>query len=213
MLGEEIDIFQAMLLYWYDSNKRIFPWRYIFDPYKVFVSEILLQQTNVKKIIKPYFEIVSRYKNIYELANADSEFLKYIFKEIGLFYRADRMINISKEFVDKYDGNIPDKQEELVKIKGIGKYMSSAMLCFGYNKPYAILDTNVVRIFERILGISKECSRAREDRKLWQFAQAILPQDDYVDYNYALLDFASEVCSAIKPKCSNCIFKYMCFFE
>jgi A/G-specific adenine glycosylase len=212
MLDEEIDIFQAMLLHWYDINKRTFPWRYVFEPYKVFISEILLQQTNVEKIIKPYFKIINKYKNIYELAEAESEFLIYTFKEIGLFYRADRMISISKEFIDKYNGNIPDDLDNIIRVKGIGRYIGSAILCFGYNRPYAILDTNVIRVFERVLGISKERSRAREDKKLWEFAQAILPQNDYVDYNYALLDFASEVCSASKPKCSNCIFKYMCYF-
>lgn len=213
MLDEEIDIFQAMLLHWYDKNKRTFPWRYIFNPYKVFISEILLQQTNVEKIVKPYFEIINKYKNVSELSKADSEFLINIFREIGLFYRADRMISISKEFVNKYNGNIPDNWDKLIKIKGIGRYICSAVLCFGYNRPYAILDTNVIRVFERVLGVNTERTRAREDIKLWEFAQAILPKDNYVDYNYALLDFAAEICSLSKPKCGSCIFKYMCSFE
>lgn len=210
MSDEEIAIFHALLSDWYDKNKRSFPWRYIFDPYRVFVSEILLQQTNVEKVVKPYFRITNKYKNIFELADANIELLREIFRDIGLFYRAERMINISKELLDKYNGNIPDQWDELIKIKGIGFYICAAVLCFGYNKPYAILDTNVIRIFERLLDVSSERSRAREDRKLWEFAQMLLPTDNYVDYNYALLDFASDVCTATKPKCHVCIFRNMC---
>lgn len=212
ILDEEIDIFQAILLYWYDTNKRIFPWRYIFNPYKVLISEILLQQTNVEKIVVPYLKIINEYKNVNELAEADTKFLSDIFKNIGLLYRVNRMISISKEIRDKFNGNIPDNWNELIKIKGIGRYICSSILCFGYSKPYAILDTNVIRVYERVLGITVECSRAREDKKLWEFAQIMLPKEYYVDYNYAILDFGAKVCSASKPKCNDCIFKDMCCF-
>ncbi len=213
MSDEEIAIFQALLLGWYDKNKRSFPWRYTFDPYKVFVSEILLQQTNVEKVINPYIKIVNEYKNIHQLSEADNVILREIFKSIGLFYRADRMINISKEIVSKHNGNIPDTWDYLIKIKGIGRYICSAILCFGYNKPYAILDTNVIRVFDRVLGIMTTQSRAREDVRLWSIAQMILPENDYIDFNYAILDFASSVCTAKSPKCRECPFKFMCFFE
>lgn len=213
MTDEEISIFQGILLVWYDRNMRSFPWRYIFNPYKVLISEVLLQQTNVEKVILPYYKIINQYKSIAELACADIKFLKDIFKYIGLFYRADRLINISKEIMNKYGGNIPNEWDQLIKIKGVGRYICSAVLCFGFNKPYAVLDTNVIRIFERVLGVESECTRPREDMKLWEFAQMLLPEEDYVDYNYALLDFAAEVCTATNPKCTNCYLKYICLYS
>lgn len=210
MTDEDIAVYHAVLLDWYDENKREFPWRYIFNPYKVFVSEILLQQTNVEKITVPYCILTEQYKDISELSHANIEFLREIFKEIGLFYRADRIISISKEIMNKYDGIIPNQRGKLIRIKGIGNYICNAILCFGYNEPYAVLDTNVIRIFERLLGVKSTCSRPREDKSLWEFAQMLLPKDDYVDYNYALLDFASNVCTARNPKCSICTFRQIC---
>ncbi|WP_242851491.1 A/G-specific adenine glycosylase [Clostridium sp. DMHC 10] len=153
---EEICMFQCFLLDWYDKNKRKFSWRYTFDPYKVLISEILLQQTNVEKIIEPYLNIIKAYKNIEELAECDTEFLKDIFKDIGLFYRADRLKDIAKDIVKYHNKTIPDSWDELIKIKGIGYYICSALLCFGFNKPYAVLDTNVIRIFKRVFDVKSE---------------------------------------------------------
>jgi A/G-specific adenine glycosylase len=175
------------------------------------VSEILLQQTNVEKIIQPYLKIIRAYRNINDLANANINFLRSIFKDIGLFYRADRLKNIAGEVVKNNKGLIPDKWEELIKINGIGYYICSTVLCFGYNQSYAVLDTNVIRIFDRLLDIKSIKKRPRDDVNLWKFAQTLLPEDRYVDYNYAILDFAASVCTKYKPKCSICIFNFMCF--
>lgn len=207
---EEIYMFQCFLLDWYDKNKRNFPWRYTFDPYKVLVSEILLQQTNVDKVVEPYFRIINKYKNIHELAESEDVFLKNVFKGIGLFYRADRLKNIAGNIVNYNKKVIPDKWDELIKIKGIGYYICSALLCFGFNKPYAVLDTNVIRIFERIFDIKSEKKRPRDDIKLFEFAQLLIPEDRYVDYNYAILDFGACICTMYNPKCSQCIFRFNC---
>lgn len=213
ILDEEIDMFQCFLLDWYDKNKRSFPWRYTFDPYKVLISETLLQQTNVEKIVEPYLKIIKSYKNIAELKNADINHLKDIFKDIGLFYRADRLKETADEILQFHSGIIPDTWEKLIKIKGIGYYICSAVLCFGYNKPYAVLDTNVIRIFDRMFGIKSDKKRPRDDIKLWEFAQTIIPEDRYVDYNYAVLDFGASVCTMYNPECSECVFSNTCFYN
>lgn len=207
---EEICMFQCFLLDWYDKNKREFPWRYTFDPYNVLISEILLQQTNVEKIIEPYLNIIKAYKNIEELAEGDTEFLKDIFNDIGLFYRADRLKNIANDIVKYHNKTIPDRWDELIKIKGIGYYICSALLCFGFNKPYAVLDTNVIRIFERVFDVKSEKKRPRDDIKLFEFAQLLIPEDRYVDYNYAILDFGAVICTMSNPKCNLCMFKLNC---
>ena len=210
MLDEEIVIFQWLLLNWYDKNKRSFPWRYTFEPYKVLVSEVLLQQTNAEKVIEPYFKIINIYKDINELSGSDINHLEGIFKDIGLFYRAGRLKDIAKEIVNYHKGEVPKQWEDLIKIKGIGDYICSAILCFGFNQPYAVLDTNVIRIFQRLFEVKSEKKRPRDDTKLWEFAQIMIPEDRYLDYNYAILDFGATVCTAYNPKCSTCVLKFMC---
>lgn len=207
------EIFQNFIFEWYRKNGRIFPWRYTFDPYKVLVSEVLLQQTNAEKVVKPYNIIVENYKTVLELANADIIFLRNLFNELGLFYRADRLISISKQIMYFYNGKIPDKKEELLDIKGIGDYISSAVLCFGYNKPYAIVDTNIIRLFERIFNFRSSNKRPHTDREVWKFAQRLIPEINYVDYNYGLLDFASIICRSKKPLCNDCIVQNMCLYS
>lgn len=205
--------FQSKVLQYYLYHKRNFPWRYTFNPYKVLVSEILLQQTNVEKVIKPYCAIIEKYCSIQELGNAEIEFLRDLFKDLGLFYRADRLINISKQIIEKYGGIIPEKREDLIKIKGIGDYTCNAVLCFGYKKPYAIVDTNVIRVFERVLNFKSLKKRPHTDKKIWEFAQLLLPFDDFIDYNYGLLDFAALVCKARKPSCSECLMSSICYYK
>lgn len=207
-----VNKFQKYIFTWYSKNGRTFPWRYTYDAYKVLVSEILLQQTNAEKVISPYITIIQKYKTIFELASSDIMFLKNIFKDLGLFYRADRLIDISKQIIEKHNGIIPDKRDSLLEIKGVGNYTSHAVLCFGYNKPYAIVDTNVIRVFERVFSFKSTSKRPHTDKKVWEFAQVLLPLENYVDYNYGLLDFAATVCRARKPLCSDCLMHDVCSY-
>lgn len=204
---------QKYIYNWYSENGRFFPWRYTFDAYKVLVSEVLLQQTNAEKVVGAYNIIVKQYKTICDLADADIVFLRSLFKDLGLFYRADRLVDISRQITEKYKGKIPDKREDLLAIRGIGNYISNAVLCFGYNKPYAVVDTNVIRVFDRVLGFKSTHKRPRTDRRIWELAQILLPSENYVDYNYGLLDFASAVCRARKPVCSGCLMYVICNYS
>lgn len=213
MKYKTVEKYQKYIFDWYSDNGRAFPWRYTFDAYKVLVAEILLQQTNVEKVINPYNTIVKEYKSVWELANANIIFLKDLFKDLGLFYRADRLVSISRQIVEMYKGMIPEKREDLLAIKGIGNYISSAVMCFGYNKPYAIVDTNVIRVFERFFDFKSSNKRPHTDKKVWEFAQTLIPADNYIDYNYGLLDFAELVCRSRKPICTNCLISDMCCYN
>ncbi|GLI18974.1 A/G-specific adenine glycosylase [Tepidanaerobacter syntrophicus] len=208
-----IEKFQKHIFDWYSENGRAFPWRYTFDAYKVLVSEILLQQTNAEKVITPYNAIVQKYKSVWELADADIIFLKNLFMDLGLFYRADRLISISRQIIEMYKGMIPDKREDLLAVKGIGNYTGNAILCFGYNKPYAIVDTNVIRVFNRFFCFKSSSKRPHTDKKIWEFAQMLIPEDNYIDYNYGLLDFAAVVCRSKKPMCSSCLICDICCYN
>jgi A/G-specific adenine glycosylase len=199
-------IFQTKILIWYSTNKRNFPWRYTYDPYKVMVSEILLQRTQAQQVIDPYNEILFRYKNIKNLSEAEEKDLLILIKNIGLHKRAAILKNISKEIVQKYSGIIPRKKDSLIKIKGIGNYTANSILCFGYNKPYGLIDTNISRIYIRFFDLTITTKRVHADKNLWNFAEGMIPSENYVDYNYALLDFGALICKKSKPLCSKCAF-------
>lgn len=207
---EKVTAFQVLLLDWYDRNKRSFPWRYTYNPYYVLVSEMLLQQTNVEKVVDPYLQIIRQYSTVQSLAQAEYENLKGMINKIGLFYRVERLISISKHVVKEFNGHIPSDDMKLLEISGIGRYIAHAILCFGYNLPFALLDTNIIRICERVFDIKSNTARARDDKKMWEFVEYLLPDKDYVDFNYALLDFGALTCKNSNQDCSNCILTGIC---
>lgn len=131
------------------------------------------------------------------------DFLKNIFKDIELFYSGTILKGIAEEIVTVSERGAHYLWKMLIKIKKIGRYIASDILCFGFNKSYAILDTNVIGIFKRLFEVKSE-KRHRKDDGIWQLAQMLLLVDDYVSYNYAILDFVAQVCTAI------CIFKFIC---
>ena len=190
MEDSEIAIFQSVLLEWYSRNKRTFPWRYTYNPYYVLVSEIMLQQTGAKQVVQVYNDFIDKYPTLRHLSEALYDDVLILFDRIGLRYRAERIINIAKEIM-KSNTDIPSTREGLISIKGIGKYTCNAILCFGYSQPYAIVDTNVIRVFDRILDYKTRLQPPHTDKDIWKFAQSILPEKDFVDYNYALLDLGT----------------------
>ncbi|WP_052447576.1 hypothetical protein [Clostridium polynesiense] len=182
--------FQYLLLEWYKKNKRNFPWRYTYNPYYVLVSELMLQQTSANQVIDVYNNFVAEYSSMEALSKVDYEQVEKYFYSLGLVYRARVLVEISKTMWDLYKG-IPNDKNSLMSIKGIGDYICNAILCFGYNKAYAIVDTNVIRVFDKILDYRSRSATPHKDVNIWEFAQSILPKSDYVDYNYALLDFGA----------------------
>lgn len=204
--------FQRRLLGWFKTNARNFPWRYQNNPYKVFVSEILLQQTNADKVVDPYSQLINQYPDVISLSFGAVEDLKLVFMGLGLFFRAERILRIANEIVDNHFGVFPSNFDDLKAIKGIGDYSASAILCFGYGKRFSIVDTNVIRIFNRVFSLTSEKKRPRTDKKFWNFAHNLLPRKKYLDFNYALLDFAALICRYSKPKCNICPIRLVCSF-
>lgn len=201
------------LLEWYSRNRLEYPWRYKNDPFLVLVSEFLLQQTKSGDAVGPYLKLVQRYRNIPDMANAELPFLNGIFAGLGLFYRAERLLSAARYLLSAFGGEIPDSLEDLLSVPGIGAYCGSAVLCFGFGRRVAVLDTNIIRIYSRIFGLKAKTSRPRQDRELWRFANEMLPEKGYVDFNYALLDFGKLVCTSRNPKCAYCPFEKTCLYR
>jgi A/G-specific adenine glycosylase len=185
--------FQNLMLDWYSNNGRDFPWRNTKDPYKILVSEFLLQKTHVRKVEDVYTEFLIQFPTIPDLAKSNINEVKDVIKPIGLLYRADRLIQLAKTIVYKYEGKIPQDYKALIGINGIGNYIANAILIFAFNEKRVIVDTNVIKVLESEFGYKSQKRRPRTDKMLWEFAQSLAPSHHIREFNWALLDFGATI--------------------
>ena len=209
-MSKKTVIFRQAILDWYEKNRRGYIWRGYSDPYNILVSEIMLQQTNADRVSPVYRRFTQKYPNIRALAQAKLPDLMTVMKPIGLYYRAHRLKRVAEKLVAQYEGALPSKEEVLLALPGIGRYISNAILCFAFDKRVALVDVNVVRLYHRVLDVTSEKARPRDDPKLWKFAGAMLPVTRFKEYNLALIDFSAQVCTLWKPKCDRCPVSSLC---
>jgi A/G-specific adenine glycosylase len=201
------------LLNWFSACGREFPWRFTNSPFKVLISEILLQQTNADKVIGPYLELIENFPTINSLADADQREILEIFSKLGLYFRANRLKTIASEVLKRFNGEIPSNLLDLKSIKGIGDYIGNSVLCFGFMQKKPIVDTNIIRIFSRYGLFDSTKKRPHTDKQLWSYAESILPDNNYVEYNYSLLDLGAGICKSRKPLCESCPINMVCRFH
>jgi A/G-specific adenine glycosylase len=207
---KKIKRFQQNLLRWFEKNKRTFPWRETQDPYQVVLAEILLQKTNVEKVLPVYVALLEKYPTVESLADAEVSDLVELVRPLGLLYRARRMKRSAESVVQKHGGNFPREKKELRQLYGVGDYMTNAVRAFAYGEPVPIVDTNVIRIFDRVFGLKSARPRARTDRLRWEQIGKAVPRKLSREFNLALLDFAALVCTSRNPKCPKCPMKNFC---
>lgn len=211
--AEKKSEFCQRLLAWYAKHGRDLPWRNTHDPYRILVSEVMLQQTQVDRVIPKYHEFLEKYPNLETLANAPAEDVQTTWKPLGYNIRPVRLQMIAREVQETYGGNIPDTPEQLQELKGIGKYTAAAVSCFGYQKPVALVDTNVDRVLRRIFFGKNASKNAKEENTVWELAKDLIPEEQAYDYNQALMDFGATVCMARKPLCLLCPMSKICLSD
>ena len=199
--------FRRQIITWFGQNKRNLAWRETKDPYCILVAEILLQQTDAKKVSLTYPEFIQCYPNASALAEAEAENIQRFISKIGLNYRTQRLANIAKDINDKFAGSIPDSEAELMKLPGVGRYIANAVLSAAFGMKMAVVDTNIVRILERFLAYALAAHP-----EFWSIARSLLPRKpaDCRDWNYALIDFCALVCTYYNPKCLECMCAKRC---
>jgi A/G-specific adenine glycosylase len=200
--------FQRRLLSWYRRHGRELPWRETTDPYKVLVSEIMLQQTQVDRVVPKYHEFVSRYPTFESLAGARVREVTKAWYPLGYNIRPVRLHSIACETVERYGGRLPDEPEQLQQFKGIGRYTAGAIATFAYGKAAPILDTNVARVLHRIF--LKKGDAKKQRAQLWALSEALIPKKAAYDFNQGLMDFGAMVCTAKRPLCPACPMKRLC---
>jgi A/G-specific adenine glycosylase len=202
--------FHRRLLTWYARHGRNLPWRRTRDPYRILVSEIMLQQTQVDRVIPKYREFLGRYPTFEHLARARPRDVTRAWHPLGYYRRATHLHGIARETVARYGGRLPDQGAELRTMGGIGRYTAGAILAFAHRKDAALVDTNVRRVLGRVFLGARRLARLRGDKAIWELAESLVPAGRAYDYNQALMDFGATWCTARKPKCPRCPMKSFC---
>lgn len=205
------NIFRNLIIGWYYLNKRDFPWRNPnISPYEKIVAEFLLQKTKAENIVKVYKKFLTFFPKIEDLANADQKQIKKIIKPLGLYERRSKLlIRFAKCLLKYHSGEIPTKQEDLLKVPGIGPYIANAYLISQFNYRLPVVDTNFKRLYSRVFSVSMD-GDPRRNLFLLEFAEYMLPKTNVREYTFAVLDFSALVCSKNNPKCRRCIFNKIC---
>jgi len=197
--------FTRALLAWYRREARDLPWRRTRDPYRVIVSEFMLQQTQVSRVLEYYPRFLERFPTVYKLAAAKPKAVRESWEGLGYYARARNLHALAKE-VSGARGQVPDDPEELRKLPGVGRYTAGAVACFAYEKPVPAVDTNVARVIERYFVGKREAKSAKRDTRLWNIAAAIVPRNGQTAwrFNQAIMELGATVCVARKPRCPEC---------
>ncbi len=202
--------FRRRLLAWYDRHGRDLPWRRATDPYHILVSEIMLQQTQVDRVLPKYREWLTRFPSLEALAARPVEDAVGAWYPLGYNIRPRRLHSIACESVARYGGSLPSDEATLLSFKGIGQYTAGAIRSFAFGQRSAILDTNVARVLFRVFVGAGDPKAHAMRKHLWGVSRALLPNKRVFDFNQALMDFGAIVCTARKPQCGPCPMRQAC---
>ena len=202
--------FRRRLLAWYRANGRDLPWRRTDDPYHILVSEMMLQQTQVDRVLPKYLEWLEKYPSLAALASAPDKEVDAAWRPLGYNIRPRRLHTIARESVERYGGQLPSDEETLLSFKGIGAYTAGAIRSFAFGQRAAILDTNVARVLFRVFVARGDAKAHAMRKRLWAISEAVVPYKHVFDFNQALMDLGATVCVARKPKCPACPMTKLC---
>jgi len=198
------------LLQWYAAEKRDLPWRMTDDPYAILVSEIMLQQTQVDRVLPKYLQFLTAFPTLGTLADASTADVISAWVSLGYNMRAVRLQSIARQVIAEYHGRIPDTIEELLKLKGVGRYTAGAIACFAYHKQVATVDTNIRRVLHRIFLGLEHPEPKLNDVQMLAHAEQVLPDDEAYNWNQALMDLGATICTSNNPRCIQCPVQQTC---
>ncbi len=202
--------FSSKILAWYGKNQRDLPWRKTLDAYKIWLSEVILQQTKVAQGTPYYLRFVERFRNIDELSMASEEEVLKLWQGLGYYSRARYMHHTARYISEKLDGKFPDKYEDLIQLKGIGDYTASAIASICFNEPRAVVDGNVYRVLSRYFGIDLPIDTSKGMIYFKKLATELIDADNIRDYNQAVMEFGAIQCVPKNPNCFSCPLQDSC---
>jgi len=203
--------FSNKLTNWYKNNQRSFPWRNTQNPYHIWLSEIILQQTKTAQGLPYYVKFIKKYPEIKQLAQANEEEILKLWQGLGYYSRARNLHYSAKFVVDKLHGVFPNNYKDLLDLKGVGDYTASAIASICFDEKCAVVDGNVYRVLSRYFGIEIPINSTKVIKEFKQLAQKLLPNKEIGLYNQAIMDFGATICTPKKTKCDSCILQDSCF--
>ena len=202
--------FSLLITEWYRQNKRELPWRSVSDPYKIWLSEIILQQTRVEQGRSYYQKFVDHYLTATDLANASEQDVLNDWQGLGYYSRARNLHFSAKYIRDELNGVFPQTYDEIIKLKGVGKYTAAAIASFAFNEPKAVVDGNVYRFLSRAFNVDTPIDSTKGQKDFQILADSLIPKDNPADHNQAMMEIGALVCTPTSPQCMFCPVTEIC---
>jgi A/G-specific adenine glycosylase len=202
--------FYNSLLAWYLQNKRDLPWRNTTDPYPIWLSEIMLQQTRVAQGLPYFLSFMEAFPTVFDLANADEEHVLKLWQGLGYYSRARNMHQTAKIIAHDFNGIFPNNYTDLLKLKGIGQYTAAAIASFAFNEAVPVVDGNVFRVLARYLNVETDIASAAAKKEFTALAKELMPHDNPALFNQAIMEFGAMQCTPKNPNCNQCVFNSSC---
>lgn len=203
--------FSKSILNWYHKNKRDLPWRHTREPYKIWLSEIIMQQTRVEQGLPYYEKFVEHFPSVKALAKAPEATVMKLWQGLGYYSRARNLHAAAKDIQKRFDGKFPKTYEEILSLKGIGEYTAAAIASFAYDLPYPVVDGNVFRILSRYFGISEPIEKPTTKKQFTTLAGELMTGFPPHDFNQAIMEFGARQCKPVNPDCGVCPLRESCF--
>jgi A/G-specific adenine glycosylase len=203
--------FAPALLEWYPRHRRDLPWRHTRDPYAIWLSEVILQQTRVKQGLPYYQTFITAYPSVHDLAAAPEDEVLRHWQGLGYYSRARNMHHTAQQVVREYDGRFPDTYAELLKLRGVGQYTAAAIASFAFDEKVAVLDGNVYRVLARVFGIASDIAAPSTRKEFQALADMLIPAAAPAEFNQAIMEFGAIQCTPLKPDCLFCPLQAHCF--
>lgn len=202
--------FSTKLLAWHKINKRTFPWKKTKDPYKIWLSEIILQQTRIEQGLPYYKKFVIAFPNVTQLAQASEDEVLKLWQGLGYYSRARNLHSAAKQIVTDHKGQLPKNHDEWLSIKGVGEYSAAAISSFAFNEAKAVVDGNVIRLLARVFGMEADGKSGKGKRLFIDKANQLIIPKHAAEFNQAIMDYGATMCTPKNPNCTSCIFKRSC---
>ncbi len=207
---EKVRHFQKDLIDWYKKNQRWLPWRQTTDPYHIWVSEVMLQQTQVKKVLQYYSDFIRQYPDIHTLAAADLQQVLKSWELLGYYARARHLHQAAQIVAEKFQGYVPADYSQFRQLPGVGDYIAAAVTSLAFNKPYPVVDGNVKRVLSRIFAIRSPVNRSSSSHIFQQAVSHLFAKKNSAQFNQALMELGALICRPRQPQCAQCPVKIYC---
>lgn len=201
------------LLVWFQKNRRALPWRENKNPYAIWVSEIMLQQTRVEQATPYYLRFMQQFPTVQKLAEAQQQQLMKAWEGLGYYSRARNLQAAAKEIIANFSGNLPDNYDQLITLKGIGPYTAAAIASIAFNEAKAAIDGNVIRVVSRYFGLTEDVTKSATKKQITELAQSMIDKKYPGDFNEAMMELGATICKVGNPLCNECPLQRNCVAE